>query len=289
MIKEITDHLYLLVGENQGRFPYSNSLYIQDRHAGLIDTGAGKNRLEKIQKKSIELLINSHYHIDHVHNNRMFPHALVHAHRLDAPVMRSREKFRYSSGLCRVPAAPETIFNTSYPCSQVDVELQDGDLINFGATRLRVIHTPGHTPGHSAFYEETSGVLFAADVDVTPFGPWYGNETSDIDQFIDSIHKLIAMNPRVIITSHEPPVTENIQERLMDYLQVIFNRERLILDFLVRPRSLDDIVAENFIYRKFPEPVALYQLFERIMIEKHLRRLEKMGLVVDCGDLYHVA
>ena len=55
--------------------------------------------------------------------------------------------------------------------------VNDGEL--FGS--LRVITTPGHTPGHACFFDERDGTLFAGDalicvggqVHVPGFGPWY--------------------------------------------------------------------------------------------------------------------
>lgn len=55
--------------------------------------------------------------------------------------------------------------------------LHDGEL--FGS--LRVIETPGHTPGHASFFDERDGTLYTGDalitvgggVHVSGFGPWY--------------------------------------------------------------------------------------------------------------------
>jgi glyoxylase-like metal-dependent hydrolase (beta-lactamase superfamily II) len=46
--------------------------------------------------------------------------------------------------------------------TQVDEELTDGQVIDVGGG-LRVLHTPGHTPGHLALLHELSGVLITAD------------------------------------------------------------------------------------------------------------------------------
>jgi glyoxylase-like metal-dependent hydrolase (beta-lactamase superfamily II) len=47
------------------------------------------------------------------------------------------------------------------PEFQPDVRLEDGDLIDVGGVRLRVVHTPGHTPDHICFLAD--GVLFTGD------------------------------------------------------------------------------------------------------------------------------
>lgn len=45
----------------------------------------------------------------------------------------------------------------------IDIDLDGLESISFGHTELKVIPTPGHTPGHVALYEPTSGVLFTGD------------------------------------------------------------------------------------------------------------------------------
>ena len=45
----------------------------------------------------------------------------------------------------------------------IDVDLEGKESIKFGNTELKIIPTPGHTPGHVAFYEPQSKVLFTGD------------------------------------------------------------------------------------------------------------------------------
>jgi len=45
----------------------------------------------------------------------------------------------------------------------IDIDLETTPEIRFGTTTLQVIRTPGHTPGHVAFYEPQSRTLFTGD------------------------------------------------------------------------------------------------------------------------------
>ena len=45
----------------------------------------------------------------------------------------------------------------------VDIDLDTTPEIRFGHTVLRVIHTPGHTPGHVALFDPESNSLFTGD------------------------------------------------------------------------------------------------------------------------------
>ena len=42
-------------------------------------------------------------------------------------------------------------------------QLADGDVLELGGRSLRVLHTPGHTPGHCAFWDQERGMLFSGD------------------------------------------------------------------------------------------------------------------------------
>ncbi|MEF3365712.1 hydroxyacylglutathione hydrolase [Methylocystis sp. 9N] len=45
----------------------------------------------------------------------------------------------------------------------LDAAVEDGDVVEVGATRARVIETPGHTLGHIAYHFAKDGVLFVGD------------------------------------------------------------------------------------------------------------------------------
>ena len=49
------------------------------------------------------------------------------------------------------------------PVPEIDIDLDTLDSLKFGTTELRVIKTPGHTPGHVSLYHEASKSLFTGD------------------------------------------------------------------------------------------------------------------------------
>ena len=159
-------------------------------------------------------------------------------------------------------------------------ELLDGMTIDFGNTVMEVIHTPGHTIGHSSFYFPREGILFLGDLDLTPFGPWYGDRVSDIDQTISSLHRLLEIDAAVYITCHEAGVIEgDITSLARRYLDIIEQREAALIEFLEKPRSMEEIVDRWIIYRKPREPKAFFEFGERGMMTKHLERLAARDVV----------
>jgi glyoxylase-like metal-dependent hydrolase (beta-lactamase superfamily II) len=50
------------------------------------------------------------------------------------------------------------------PVQAIDSFLEENEYIEFGNTKLKIIHVPGHAPGHVVFYNEDEKVLIAGDV-----------------------------------------------------------------------------------------------------------------------------
>lgn len=95
-----------------------------------------------------------------------------------------------------------------------DGSLRDGQLIPIAGVDLRVIHTPGHTPGAVCFYIEefpgrSSGVLFSGDT-LFQGGPGAtGRSFSDHDQILASIRQRLLTLPAdtKVLTGHGPSTT----------------------------------------------------------------------------------
>ena len=106
---------------------------------------------------TIKYIVNTHHHIDHVMGNEEMARrtgAKIVIHRDDAP------RLRYvDPGMLRM-------FGAELP-PEADILVSDGDLIEVGNVALKVIHTPGHTPGGMCLYIEKTpdnqGMLFTGD------------------------------------------------------------------------------------------------------------------------------
>jgi len=105
----------------------------------------------------------THAHFDHVGGAaglRTRTGAPVHIHDDDAGFLRAgrRPPLDPTRPLAKVAA----LMGSKLPSCPVDETFVEGDLIAVGGG-LRVLHTPGHTPGHCSFLHERSGVLITGD------------------------------------------------------------------------------------------------------------------------------
>ena len=76
-----------------------------------------------------------------------------------------------------------------------DGALSDGQVVEVGGTALKVLHTPGHSPGACCFLLEIEGVLFSGDT-LFAGGPGAtGRSFSDFDTIIESINSTLFALP----------------------------------------------------------------------------------------------
>ena len=71
-------NIVFIPGLNHARYPYCNSIYIDDEIKAVIDPASNRNRLLSIkERKGVDVIINSHYHEDHFAFNYLFPDAAL--------------------------------------------------------------------------------------------------------------------------------------------------------------------------------------------------------------------
>lgn len=156
-------HCYLLCGDNQ---------------AVLIDTGLGVADIKSIADSLTTLpilVITTHVHWDHIGGHKYF----------DKIAVFEKEEEWLSGGF---PLSLQNVkkYLTFAPCNfpkNFDIDsyrifqgvpskiLRDADIIDLGNRQLKVIHTPGHSPGHCCFYERDRKYLYSGDCILSDYRP----------------------------------------------------------------------------------------------------------------------
>jgi hydroxyacylglutathione hydrolase len=167
--------------------------------------------------------------------------------------------------------------------------LKDGEVIDLGSVTVDVIHAPGHSPGNIALFFQEPEILYLSDYDLTPFGPWYGDRYSDIDQIIETVNRLRKIPAKIWLTAHEHGIFEsNPGDGWDKYLSVINTREEKLLDFLKEPKTIKEIGEAWIVYGKPIKPIENFELMEQISMRKHAERLIKQGRVCFQEGKYHM-
>jgi hydroxyacylglutathione hydrolase len=91
----------------------------------------------------------------------------------------------------KIPVGIHPLDSKALPSSP-EILLGDGDMVSFGKVELKVLHTPGHTPGSVCFL---MGLTLISGDTIFPGGPGKTRSPSDLKQIIESITKKIFVLP----------------------------------------------------------------------------------------------
>jgi glyoxylase-like metal-dependent hydrolase (beta-lactamase superfamily II) len=274
-----------------GRYPSGNSLLVPGTETCvLVDPSMEVHRRGGLPR-AVDLVAVSHAHEDHLAGLHLFPDVPAVAHAAEVGAIQDPDVLLAGFGMGAPEAAAfrEQLLGTFHVTGHPQVDtVDDGDVIDLGARTMTVVHLPGHTAGHCGFLVEPDGFLFTADVDLTSFGPYYGDLSSSLEQFEASLTRLRDIDARWYGTSHQAGVLEGRRaflERLDRFAGVIRRREETLLQLLARPRTLDDVVAHHLVYRPHVRS-PFVQAVERRTAALHLERLERGGLITCSADEY---
>ncbi len=289
MARSINRYIKTLDVPNNGNFPYCTCTLIDDQVRVLIDGSCGSQLAAELRQQGLDVLILTHFHLDHTLNVKEVQAGQIWSHKLDADAIESVEVYQdmYGFNLFDGKQLGRLLVEAfQLEANQVNRYLSDREILDFGHVRLRVIHIPGHTPGQIALFDEETAILFSADIDLSPIGPWYGHLCSDLDDFLESIKKCMDLHPRLIIGGHTGVLEGDLDAKFIAYRDKILKKEEKILQSLESPKSIEDLAARHsFLCPKLT--FASYQeYFNKHGVNKHLERLIKLGEVRKEDDLY---
>lgn len=146
--------------------PYQENTYVlydeKSRDCLIVDPGMDGPAEERMLQSFIEeeglnpvLLLNTHCHIDHVLGNRyVFEQwgLIPQFHKNEVPILVAVDNYAPQMGIRYETSPIPAIF------------LEEGQDLDFGGHILKVIFTPGHSPGHVCYFSETQNFLLGGDV-----------------------------------------------------------------------------------------------------------------------------
>jgi len=274
----------VLFGDRGGRYPDGNSVLVEgERETVLIDPALGVvDRAGELPR--IDRVIHSHCHEDHFAGSYLFPDVPWHVHEADKPGFASLDDmmniYGYGSAI-EAGFRPIIADRFNYRARPDAAPFAEGDAFDLGGVTVTVRHAPGHTRGHSCLSIEWDHagsrrhLLYLGDIDLSSFGPYYGDAWSNLDDFDRSLARVRAIEADWYATFHHIGVLDDrtaYLERLDRFAGKIAEREARLLDFLAEPRSLEEVVAHRFVYRP-QDDVPFADGVERRSMSQHIERL----------------
>jgi glyoxylase-like metal-dependent hydrolase (beta-lactamase superfamily II) len=161
-----------------GTWDVDNNVWIvgDENEVIVIDASHDVEKIaEAVGGRTVQAVVCTHAHDDHVNQ------APALADRFSAPILLNPNE--------------SVLWDMTWPDRKPDGELADGQVLTVGGIELRVLQTPGHSPGSSCLYSAELGTVFSGDT-LFQGGPGAtGRSYSSFDTIIESIRTTLLTLP----------------------------------------------------------------------------------------------
>lgn len=252
---------------------HTNAFFLGEGEMVLVDPGsphrADREALVRLAEelvaegRKVREIVISHHHSDHIGAVSHVRRALgvpVAAHSATARLLRDR--------------------------IAVDRLIGDGEeIILDGPTRRvwKVIHTPGHSPGHIALFEKATATLLSSDL-VVPGGSVLVNPPEgNMDHYLESLLKVRGLGARIMIGSHGGTIGDPVGAIDRTTAHRLERESQLLAALEDGPRTIDDLTAA--VYDEIAAPLRPYAARN---VLAHLLRLKRLGRVEGSDGAYRL-
>jgi len=264
-MKEILPGIFQLNLPLPGFSPDSMNVYLIKGNEGyiVIDTGWDtpdllKSFHEQLAERTINIadikqVLVTHCHVDHmglICRYKDDNNARLYINKNEIGLINIRfssgdnywpltEQFLQTHGM---PAAELTPTKFQLPriarIPEFDVLFEGGEEIRVGEYRLKVINTPGHTPGHVSYYEPDRRLLFCGDVLLptiaTNAALHVQHTVNPIKKYLDSLRALKELEIDLVLPGHEYPFSGH-RKRIDELIEHNTSKSRNILESFTEP------------------------------------------------------
>lgn len=328
-MKEVLPGIYLLTLTLSDFNPDSINTYLIKTSDGFLSIDSGWDSppsLQSVEEQlkeigasitDIKQVIITHCHIDHmglIVRYKRYHNARIYIHENEIEMI----KVRFTGGdnyipmtdkFLRIHGMPET----ELPPPEVqlpvppdlaavtpDILLHGGEIIPAGEYNLRVINTPGHTPGHIALYEPDKKFLFSGDTLLPSISTNAAIHVQHIkfpmQKYLESLMTLKKLDVSMVLPGHEHIFTGH-RERIEELVSNHESKSAHVLDSLSDgvPRTAYEVsrilaVSPRTGIDHWPKLAGWDRRFAVLQAIAHLESLrftQKVKLTVQAGIHYY--
>ena len=282
-------------------------LLVGDDAALLVDTGVRDSITDTllpyldaagIPREKVRWAINTHCDYDHTGGNgalkAAIPSVQILAHDLDAELVESVERlidvrygeFRDTDGFDDPPETTAYLRSVS-DLVAVDRRLTGGEEFDLGGRSVRVLHVPGHSPGHVAVHDTANRALIIGDATLgttvmTADGrPAFPPTYRDVEPYVQSLRAFRALDADLLLTAHYPVYEGDGVARFLDESEAYTEHvdavlARLLTGLRTPATTLELVRSAGAELGPWPAGALDYAVFP---VTGNLERLEQRGLV----------
>ena len=183
------------------------------KHVFVIDTFLGPKSMDAVKKlmgralrKKPVVIVNSHYHWDHIWGNCAFPGRLIVAHALcREKIARIGEKELKAYSAMRQGNVKLILPNCTFT-----------DKMSFADDGIEFFHSPGHSDDSISIYDKKDEVLFVGDNVEKPLPYLY---SMDLGQYEKTLQSCLKIKAKRVIAGHCAHVTNDIIAKNLEYIR----------------------------------------------------------------------
>jgi len=279
----IADGVEFLEAPKQESWFMNNGLLISGEEVIMIDGRfGGEETLAFIRENNVSRYFISHFHIDHASDAWRIvgeTNCRPALNSTEYQYLQSSENMSRATGYGKagVHRLVEEILmpkmGLQYIPSIDPYELKDIEAISKG--QLLAVPAPGHSPGHYCLYAPQSNYLYACDLGLDRFGPWYGFPHCNLNDFLASIKKARELGAKQLFSSHSPVVRERVGEAI-DRIEAIIERrhEKVLNAWNKGKKTVKEIAQEGIFFQRTDvhgkRAIPVMSYWQESMVKCHL-------------------
>ena len=289
----ITDKMTYVEPNSMSKFASCAGLIFKSGQSGakvLIDTNLGNEETPVLfDQEKPDIVMITHFHLDHSSFTRYvadYSDTRILIPEKEVPFLTSFDfMIENTAGLMGmgVPWRDFAMNKLKFRVLKHYESFSEKTSLSHLIPEMTIVATPGHSPGHTSFYFPDDRILFAGDMGLDRFGPWYGWRNCSIQDIVESLLKLGSMDINLILTSHGGMIEKNIHQAFSHSLGHILEREKTITEKLDKGIKEEDIIQQGIFYKhrdKIPQPMSSFlHMWDIAMFDHHMTLIREGGIL----------